>query len=157
MQKADLEPLKLPNLTTEKDSSKDFGSVDGHYINSDSIRAGVDNVALLTTDPSAIKASVQFDMGEDVASKLASIYFLDCMQIVYRISFYRLVLFLFWASTQISKHPSFDIFSALIVLWSTGDKSPDIIGFCSLMHSTLEPNLQFYLQVSFVVNKETLR
>ena len=73
--KNDSEPLKLPSLAVEKEPTKDF--VQDEDVNSDHTSSGVHNITLLTTDPSAIKDTVEFDLVEHVEPKLVGSFCLS--------------------------------------------------------------------------------
>ena len=68
--KNEAETLKLPALAMEKGSAKDFIAVEDQSVDTDPPSSKVDNITLLTTDPSAIKDTVEFELVENTRDKL---------------------------------------------------------------------------------------
>ena len=69
MLKNKAEALKLPALAMEKEPVKDFIAAEDQSVNADPPSSKVDNITLLTTDPSAIKDTVEFELVENTREK----------------------------------------------------------------------------------------
>jgi len=72
MLKNKAEALKLPALAMEKEPVKDFIAAEDQSVNADPPSSKVDNITLLTTDPSAIKDTVEFELVENTREKSVS-------------------------------------------------------------------------------------
>lgn len=68
------EPLRLPGLTVESEKHKEFTVVSDRSDHSEPITGEMEKVTLLTTDPSAIKSAMEFNLAEDGPSKLVSTF-----------------------------------------------------------------------------------